>query len=77
MSHPLRTCGNCDGDGGYEVAYRGRPPPWGDGADGGEWIDCSYCGGSGWEEGEPEPIEQDELPPPRSERGWITERNDE
>jgi hypothetical protein len=59
---PLRTCENCEGQGGWEAPI--LPIKWDDPTPACEWIVCKYCGGSGWEEGEPEPIEQDELPDP-------------
>lgn len=58
----MKTCENCGGEGGFEIPYAGRNPPWGDGADDGEWRTCRDCGGSGWEEGELPQLTLDELP---------------
>jgi hypothetical protein len=63
---PLRTCENCDGEGGYETATF-PPSKWDDPTPGGEWIACKYCDGLGWEEGEPLPLAEDDLPPPHGD----------
>lgn len=64
MSHPLRACQDCGGEGGFYTPE--DPRYWRLGREYLEqWDPCPSCAGSGWEEGEPEPIEQDELPPAR------------
>lgn len=57
------TCDDCGGEGGEEVSWAGRGPPWDDGADGGDWIECQTCHGSGSiSNHEPAPeLEQDDL----------------
>lgn len=41
------TCDNCAGEGGWEADDR--------------WIECPACRGSGWIEGEPEPLGIEDL----------------
>lgn len=60
------TCDNCGGDGGFERLWSTRPPPWGDGADDGEWVECQECAGSGWIIGTPESLTLDDLSPPQT-----------
>lgn len=54
-------CDDCGGEGGFEVAVATRPPPWGDGADDGYWVECPTCHGSGWIDEEPPVLDMDEL----------------
>lgn len=57
----MTTCENCDGEGGifsWMTRYDG---------DYGKWDNCPQCNGSGWARGEGDPIDIDDLPPPRSE----------
>lgn len=60
------SCDNCGGDGGFEangVATWDDPYRM-------DWVECPTCHGSGWVEGDPEPIDQDELPTMELDVGW-------
>lgn len=56
----MKTCDNCAGEGGWEVAVM-PASRWADPTPGGEWVRCPDCRGAGWVEGEPELLGIDDL----------------